>query len=106
MPKYRVIRDKYERYSQGGVISSTFEAKDDVEAILKVDEHCGYGYYDEEDRSYEDEGFIRPTLEKAINHLAMSNGDGADYVFKIENLDPGAVLFEDDPSYIEDEEDW
>lgn len=106
MPKYKVVRDKYERYSQGGVISTTFEAKDDVEAILKVDEHCGYGYYDEEDRNYEDEGFIRPTLEKAINHLAMSNGDGADYVFKIENLDTGAVLFEDDPSYIEDEEDW
>lgn len=106
MPKYRVVRDKYERYGQGGVISSTFEAKDDVEAILKVDEHCGYGYYDEEDRSYEEEGFIRPTLEKAINHLAMSNGDGADYVFKIENVETGAVLFEDDPSYIENEEDW
>ena len=61
--------------------------------------------YDEEDRSYEDEGFIQPTLEKAINHLAMNNGDGADYVFKIENVETGAVLFEDDPSYIEDEED-
>ena len=36
----------------------------------------------------------------------MSNGDGADYVFKIENVETGAVLFEDDPSYIEDEEDW
>lgn len=106
MPKYRVIRDKYERYSSGGIIASTFTAKDDVEAILKVDEHCSYGYYDEEERSYEDEGFVAPTLQKAIDHLAMSNGDGADYVFKIENLDIGSVIFEDDDQYIEDEEDW
>ena len=106
MAKYKVIRDKYVRYGNGGVVTSTFTAKNDVEAILKVDENCGYGYYDEDDRSYEDDDFVAPTLQKAINHLAMSNGDGCDYVMRIENLDTGNVLFEDEAGYIEEEEDW
>ena len=103
MAKYRVIRDKYVRYGDGGIISSTFNADSDVEAILKVDENCGYGYPFEED---EDGNEIMPTLEEAINHLSMNNGDGADFVMKIENVETGNVLFEEDHGYIEDEEDW
>lgn len=106
MAKYRVVRDKYTRYGNGGVITSTFTAKDDIEAVLKVDEKCGYGYCDEEGRGYEEEGFIRPTLGKALDHLIMNNGDGADYVFKIENVDTGKVIFKDDEGYLEEEEDW
>ena len=103
MAKYRVIRDKYERYGNGGIISSTFTADSDLEAILKVDENCGYGYpFDEDEEGNE----IMPTLEEAINHLSMNNGDGADYVMKIENVDTGNVLFEEDDGYIEEEEDW
>lgn len=106
MAKYIIIRDKYERYSAGKIISSTFTAKDDVEAILKVDDHCGYGYYDEEDRGYEDEGFIRPTLKEAVDNLAMNNGDGTDLVLKVENLDTKKIIFEDPESYIETEVNW
>lgn len=103
MAKYRVIRDKYVRYGNGGVITSTFEAENDLDAILKVDENCGYGYPFEED----DEGNeIMPTLEDAISHLSANNGDGADFVFKIENVATGEVIFEEDDGYIENEEDW
>jgi hypothetical protein len=103
MAKYRVIRDKYERYGSGGIISSTFTADSDLEAILKVDENCGYGYpFDEDEEGNE----IMPTLEEAIHHLSMNNGDGADYIMKIENVDTGNVLFEEDDGYIEEEEDW
>ena len=103
MAKYRVIRDKYERYGGGGIVSSTFNADSDLEAILKVDENCGYGYPFHED---EEGNEIMPTLEEAINHLSMNNGDGADYVMKIENIDTGNVLFEESDGYLEEEEDW
>lgn len=103
MAKYRVIRDKYERYGGGGVITSTFEAKNNLDAILKVDENCGYGYpFDEDEEGNE----ILPTLDDAIKHLSMNNGDGADFIFKIENVETGEVIFEEDDGYMESEEDW
>ena len=104
--RYRVIRDKYVWYGNCGIKSSIFNAEDDIEAILLVDEHCGYGYLDKNSKNYEEEGFIRPTLEDAIEHLSSNNGDGADFVFKVENLETGKIIFQEDDSYMEDEEDW
>ena len=101
MNKYLVL---HLLYNDDRLKTSIFTAKDDIEAVLVIDEHYGYGYYDEDDNSYDDEDFIRPSLEEALKHVAMHNGDGADFIFKIENITTGSVLFKD--QCIEEEEDW
>lgn len=96
--KYRITREKYERYGSGGIIVSTFEAEDDVDALYKVHDNCLYGIdEDDEQRSY--------TKEQLIDKLYDVNGDGCDYILKLENLDTKEVLVESD-DIVEQEEDW
>lgn len=106
MAKYAVTREKYTRYGDGGIITTTLQAQDDVEALIKIDDHCGYGWCDSEGRELGDESFELPTFQQVMEHITSNNGDGADYIFKIENLDTGKVLFKSDDYYLEEEEDW
>lgn len=43
-----------------------------------------------------------PTVEEIIEEIAMSNGDGCDYIFYIKNRTSGEILLDEG----EPEEDW
>ena len=105
MAKYKLQREKYERYGSGGIVNSTFNAENDEEALCKVLEHCMYGVHDEEDREPGDEGFVMPTKEQLLDRIYNSNGDGCDYILRLENADTGEVLIESE-DYSEGEEEW
>ena len=94
--KYKVLREKYERYEVGKLGRIVFEAKNDVEALLKIHSKCGYGYYDEEGREFGDEGFEMPDLSELIEALDRDNGDGMDLIFEIENVSEGIILYKFD----------
>lgn len=94
--KYEVLFEKYVRCGCGGLKRINFEANNDVEALLRVHKNSGYGYYDNEGREFGDEGFEMPDLTKLIEKLEEENGDGMDFVFKIENVDESKILFECD----------
>lgn len=105
MAKYRIVREKYSRCGGEGVVTATFNADSDAEALVKVCDHCLYSYEDENGNEIGDEGFIMPSLEAMLRKIESENGDGADYILKIENLETNAVLFEGE-DVIEEEEDW
>lgn len=105
--KYRIVYEKYLRYNQGPLKTNIFEANSDIEAIIKVIDNCGYGYYDENDCELGDDDFIMPTnLEEVLEILSNSNGDGCDYVFTIQNITTNQTLLECDEGFEEEEVDW
>lgn len=103
MAKYLCIHDKYDRYGGGGTISSRFDADSDAEALVKIMDNCMYSYSDSNDAELGDEDFIMPSTETCINRIESMNGDGCDYILRIENLDSKEVLFESEDFTIQDE---
>lgn len=104
MANYEVRRELYARYERGGIKVSRFTAKDNVEAIIKVLDNCGYGWEDEEGRTLGEQGFTMPTFEQVITELENTNGDGMDYIISIINLDSDEILYESDEVSYESEE--
>ena len=104
--EYIVKYEQYERFSSGGFRQSTFKAKSDIAAIIKVEDKCGYGYLKDMKESPED--YEPDELEalsdksKALDVLLKSNGDGADYIFFFKNLTTGEVFIDEDY----DENSW
>lgn len=105
MAKYQITREKYTRYDGGGIVTSTFTADSDAEALVKVCDNCLYSYEDENGNELGDEGFIMPSVEKMLQKIESENGDGADYILKIENLETKEVLFEGE-EYDVEEVEW
>ena len=105
MAKYRIVREKYSRCGGEGVVTSTFNADSDAEALVKVCDNCLYSYNDANGNELGDEGFIMPSVDAVLRKIESENGDGADYIFKIENIDTKAVLFEGE-EFSEEEEEW
>ena len=103
MAKYLVTHEVYERYGNSGIKMSRFDADSDVEALLKVNDNCMYRYEDKNGYEYGDEEFTMPSLDDMIDRICSMNGDGCDYILRIENLDNQSVLFEDENYVIEDE---
>lgn len=103
MAKYLVTHEVYERYGNSGIKRSRFDADSDVEALLKVNNKCMYSYQDNNGYEYGDDEFTMPSLEDMIDRIYSMNGDGCDYIYRIENLDNQSVIFEDEDYSIEDE---
>ena len=102
MAKYLCVHEKYVRFGSGGTISSRFDADSDAEALVKVMDNCMYSYSDKNDAELGDDDFIMPSKEICIERIEALNGDGCDYILKIENLDTNEVLFEGADCCIED----
>ena len=104
MAKYQVMREVSTKYGKGGICITTFNAESDAEAIVKILDNCGYGYFDEEDRRLGEDGFKMPELNEALECLSGTNGEGSDFVYEVLKVETGEVLF--DEGLIEEEEDW
>lgn len=104
MAKYLCVHEQYARYGGGGNVSSKFEADSDAEALVKIMDNCMYSYSDSNGAELGDDDFIMPSAESCIDRIASMNGDGCDYILKIENLDSKEVLFEADDLTMQDEE--
>lgn len=88
----------YERYGGGsGLKKATVSGTDKLDALKKLVDHMGL-YIDSEE--IEEEGY---SFEDCINNIAMSNGDGCDFVVVLKNKDSGEIYFQEN---YEEEEDW
>ena len=88
----------YERYGGGsGLKKATVSGTDELDALKKLVDHMGL-YIDSEE--IEEEGY---SFEDCINNIAMSNGDGCDFVVVLKNKDSGEIYFQEN---YEEEEDW
>lgn len=108
MAQYKVMRDVYSRYNGGGLQINSFNANNDVEAVLKVLQNCNcYAYSDKNLNEFGDKDFIMPSLEEVTDYLSSNNGDGSDFIYRIENVTTKKVIFEDgDLEDADTEEDW
>ena len=87
----------YERYGSSGLKRANVSGVDKLDALKKMTDHMGL-YIDSE--IIEDEGY---SFEDAINNIAMSNGDGCDFIIVIQDRDTGEVYFSEN---YEEEEDF
>lgn len=88
----------YERYGGGsGLKKATVSGVDKLAALKKLVDHMGL-YIDSEE--IEEEGY---SFEDCINSIAMSNGDGCDFIVVLKNKDSGEIYFQEN---YEEEEDW
>lgn len=88
----------YERYGGGsGLKKATVSGADKLDALKNLVDHMGL-YIDSEE--IEEEGY---SFEDCINNIAMSNGDGCDFVVVIKDKDSGEIYFQEN---YEEEEDW
>ena len=88
----------YERYGGGsGLKKATVSGTDELDALKKLVDHMGL-YIDSEE--IEEEGY---SFEDCINNIAMSNGDGCDFVVVLKNMNSGEIYFQEN---YEEEEDW
>ena len=87
----------YERYGSSGLKRANVSGVDKLDALKKMTDHMGL-YIDSE--IIEEEGY---SFEDAINGIAMSNGDGCDFIVVIQDRDTGEVYFSEN---YEEEEDF
>lgn len=89
--KYAVSYEGYFRPSGVEII----ECETDVEALVQIEEVCGYGKFSGE---IEDEGRTLEsiTIEEITEYLNCNNGDGSDFIISVINLSTQEILFQAD----------
>ena len=97
--KLRVVFEEYKRYQPGRVRRATVSGKDRLDALKKMVDRMGL-YLDSD--YIEEEGM---TADEVIENIEMSNGDGCDFIFSLQDLTTGETLIEADGGY-DDNEEW
>ena len=105
MNTYKIIYQPYERFESPAPRIEHFEAPNDKLALLKADPNLGYGCGNFPKELDEDElkDILAHPIEDLVEDFKMSNGDGTDFLFLLENETTGKVIFEDG-DYMEDNE--
>ena len=87
--KYAVSYEGYFKPSGAKII----ECETDVEALVQIEEICGYGKFqgeiDEEERTLES-----TTIQEIKEYLSSNNGDGSDLIISVINLSTQEIIFQ------------
>lgn len=87
--KYVVSYEGYMKPSGAEII----ECNTDVEALVQIEEMCGYGSFsgeiEEGERTLES-----ITVQEIIEYLNRNNGDGSDLIISIINLSTQEIIFQ------------
>lgn len=92
---YKMTYQRYERYETTPVRVERFEAPSNTMALLKA--HPGFGYgCGAFDPCFLDEFDANTISEQSLKEsIGECNGDGTDFLLKLEREDTGEVLYQD-----------
>lgn len=82
--EYYCIHSIYDREEQGFKVLSRFSAKNDFDAMKKVNANYGYGAYPDNSEA---------SLEQLVADFDSSNGDGCDMVYCVQRASDGHVVY-------------
>lgn len=107
--KYKLVAEKYERYTTGSVYTKTFFAPNDYIALFSMMLHKAptVANFEEYIEGYELKEYLNdyPTFESFLDMAEQCWwGDGDDYIFSLENLTTGETLYAG-ADFDDDEED-
>ena len=98
--KYKLVAERYERYSSGDKYSRTFTCPGDYLAYFSMRLHTGPTIDELLDYFGDSEDFVdfvdsNPSTDAIADHAASCwYGDGDDYIIELANLDTGDVLYD------------